>query len=92
VNLTEPAELLGYARGSLIHFAALLAVYRSVADEGSLAVIAAVQEDVAEHLRLLEERLQAVSEGERRQVEEAAALAEALYAEREEEEVGWYGS
>ena len=91
-RMTEPAELLGYARGSLIHFSALLDVYRSVADEGSLAVIAAVQKDVDEHLRLLGERLQGVPDHERRRVEEAEALAEALYADREEEEVGWYAS
>lgn len=91
-SLTEPLPLLAYAWGSLTHFAALLTLYRSVADEGSLPVIEAVEQDVGEHLRLLEQHLQAVPEEERRRVEEVKAMAEALYADREEEEVEWYGS
>lgn len=92
IDTTEAAALLGYARGSLVHFTALLDIYRSVADDGSRAVIAAVQADVEEHLRLLGQRLQALSQEERRRAEEAEALAQALYADREEEEVGWYES
>lgn len=91
-DMTEPVELLGYARGSLVHFAALLAVYRAVADEASGAVIAAVQKDVDEHLRLLAGRLQTVTAEGRRRADEAEALAQTLYTDREEEEVGWYES
>lgn len=84
---------MGFARGALDHFTQLLELYMSVADPGSRTALETVHQDVQEHRELLAgflSRWPAGPEAERARSQ--AALAERLYAEREDHELTHYAS
>jgi hypothetical protein len=78
-------EMLGYALGSLEHFADLLAVYAEVAEQpGDAEVLAGVRVDNDEAIRQLRELVDAA--------DGAAAVAHELYRLRELAEAPLYAS
>jgi hypothetical protein len=79
-------ELIGYALGSLDHFAELLAVYRAAADGPDAAAIDTVRADVDEARAALRARAGAGAA----QAEALAAEAHELYRVRELAEVPRY--
>lgn len=83
-----------YAWGSLIHFSELLSLYHSVADEKSKIVIEQVEDDVIRHLSSLEEYFakNADSPEKKERAREIIAVADNIYADREDEEIKWYAS
>ncbi len=85
---------LAYARGSLIHFSALLDVYRDAADERSRRVIEKVQKDVKRHLRHIEKyfEIHADTPEKRDRALEIQSVADNIYADREDVEMEWYAS
>ncbi|MGQ0794503.1 MAG: hypothetical protein ACT4NX_10550 [Deltaproteobacteria bacterium] len=83
-----------YAWGSLAHFSELLAIYHCAADLASRAVVEEVQRDVARHLALLEGYFSrhADTPEKVRRAEQIKSVADAIYADREDEEIKWYAS
>jgi rubrerythrin len=83
-----------YAWGSLIHFSALLSLYHGVADPQSQHVIEQVQGDVGEHLKTLEKYFEenADTPEKKKRLEEVKAVADKIYADREDIEIKWYAS
>lgn len=83
-----------YAWGSLIHFSDLLSLYHSVADPGSRGVIEQVEDDVIRHLSYLEDYFSANSDTpeKKERAREIIAVADEIYADREDEEIKWYAS
>jgi len=83
-----------YARGSLIHFSSLLELYHSVADSRSQAVIEEVQKDVNKHLKFLEKYFEenVDTTQKKKRLEEIMAIADGIYADREDVEIKWYAS
>ena len=83
-----------YAWGSLIHFSELLSLYHSVADPESQAVIEQVEDDVVRHLSYLEEYFakNADTPEKKERAREVIAVADKIYADREDEEIKWYAS
>lgn len=90
----DPFDDFAYAWGSLIHFSALLNIYRSVADEGSRPVIEEVRNDVSRHLGQLEKyfELNADTAEKKKRAEEIKMVADEIYADREDEEIKWYAA
>ena len=85
---------LAYARGSLIHFSALLDVYRGAADEESRLVIERVRKDVRRHLRELRKYFErnADTPAKKKRAGEISSVADNIYADREDVEIEWYAS
>ncbi len=83
-----------YAWGSLIHFSALLSLYHSVADPQSRVVIEQVEDDVIRHLSYLEKYFSENSDTPKKleRAREIIAVADEIYADREDEEIKWYVS
>jgi hypothetical protein len=90
----DPFDDFAYAWGSLIHFSSLLKIYHSVADPKSRAVIEEVQGDINEHLYFLEKYFKTNTDTpeKKRRAEEVKAIADKVYADREDEEIKWYTS
>jgi rubrerythrin len=83
-----------YAWGSLIHFSALLSLYHSVADPESQHVIEQVEDDVMGHLNYLEKYFEANANTpeKKKRLEEVKAIADKIYADREDVEIKWYAA
>lgn len=83
-----------YAWGSLIHFSDLLSLYHSVADPESKVVIEQVEDDVIRHLSFLEDYFSknADTPEKKERAREIIAVADKIYADREDEEIEWYAS
>lgn len=83
-----------YAWGSLIHFSELLSLYHSVADDKSKTIIEQVEDDVIRHLSSLEQYFSknADTQEKKERAREVIAVADNIYADREEEEIKWYAS
>jgi bacterioferritin (cytochrome b1) len=93
-SYTDPIDEFAYAWGSLIHFSALLDIYRSVADPKSREIIEEVQSDVEEHLNILKnyfEKGVLTSERQNR-VEEVKMIADKIYTDREDQEIKRYAA
>jgi bacterioferritin (cytochrome b1) len=93
-SYSDPIDEFAYAWGSLIHFSALLEIYRSVADPRSREIIEQVQRDVEEHLTILKNHFEKgvlTSETQKR-VEEIKMIADKIYTDREDEEINWYAA
>lgn len=90
----DPFDEFAYAWGSLIHFSALLDLYHSAADSKSRAVVEEVHRDVKRHLSLLEKYFEtnADTPQKKNRAEEVKAVADKIYADREDEEIKWYAS
>jgi hypothetical protein len=83
-----------YARGSLIHFSALLSLYHSVADPQSRHVIEQVEGDVIGHLNYLEKYFEANADTpkKKKRAQEIINVADKIYADREDEEIKLYAA
>ncbi len=83
-----------YAWGSLIHFSSLLELYHIVADPRSRLVIEEVQGDVGEHLKSLEKyfEVNVDTPEKKKRLEEVKAVADKIYANREDVEIKWYAA
>ena len=83
-----------YAWGSLIHFSSLLSLYHSVADPQSREVIEQVEDDVIGHLHHLEKyfAVNADTPEKQKRAQEIVNVADAIYADREDEEINWYAA
>lgn len=90
----DPFDEFAYALGSLLHFSSLLELYHSVADPESRVVIEEVQHDVDGHIVFLKNyfEVNAHTPEKKKRAEEVIAVAEGIYADREEEEIKWYAS
>lgn len=90
----DPFDEFAYALGSLLHFSSLLELYHGVADPESRIVIEEVQRDVDEHLSFLKRyfEVSADTPEKKKRAEEVIAIAEGIYADREEVEAEWYAS
>jgi hypothetical protein len=93
-SYTDTFDELAYAWGSLVHFSGLLDIYHSVADKKSLRVIEEVQADVRRHLGYLERYFarNADTPEKKKRAEEIKAVADRIYADREDVEIEWYAS
>lgn len=93
-SYTDPIDGFAYAWGSLIHFSALLDIYRGVADPKSREIIEKVQSDVQEHLGIIMHYFdnEELNAERRRRIEEVKMTADKIYTDREDEEIKWYAS
>ncbi len=93
-SYADTFDELAYAWGSLVHFSALLDVYRAAADDESRRVIEEVQGDVRRHLGYLEKYFERCADTpeKKKRVEEVKSVADGIYADREDVEIKWYAS
>jgi rubrerythrin len=93
-SYTDPIDEFAYAWGSLIHFSALLEIYRSVADPRSREIIEEIQRDVKEHLTILERYFEKelLTPERQKRAEEVKMIADKIYSDREDEEITWYAA
>ncbi|MEQ9619508.1 MAG: ferritin-like domain-containing protein [Deltaproteobacteria bacterium] len=93
-SYNDPFDDFAYAWGSLIHFSSLLDLYYGVADPKSRKVIDEVRSDVKAHLGYLEKYFEpsANTPEKKKRAEEVKTVADAIYADREDEEIKWYAA
>lgn len=93
-SYSDPIDEFAYAWGSLIHFSALLEIYRSVGDPRSQAIVDQVRKDVREHLTILEKYFEKrlLTSDEQERVNQIKMIANDIYADREDEEIKWYAA